>query len=319
MDKVYITENTFRQITSTVELPRDFVFKDTLVWKLSNGDEISKDNPVIFSDFEIRDLLTFKSICEESDLLKLTVFRKVQVRDSLRYIEPERNPCYHYDKDCEKLHSDFSFTSIKIPDEYLERFSDEKTKKEKVNEYRVYYRELTNEFNQRYDGDWLADEDIRGRFAYRISSKFKIRDTAVFDRDIIGAKNSGVHFVDSNVVNHISEEITEWFKGLWKDEERRKLWFDKKWLFRQSWLGNKIEDITGDITPYTQEDAKRILRGVHDIKKSIISQLKHLYHVQYCPELNFDEELLRRLGLRSCHYCTLVDPSAEVARFQITW
>lgn len=85
MSQVYITEATFKQLTTKVELPQDFQFKDTLIWVLSNGSEIGLDNPVIFSDAEIIDLLTFKAICKDSNLLNITVFKEIKVRDSYRY------------------------------------------------------------------------------------------------------------------------------------------------------------------------------------------------------------------------------------------
>lgn len=317
-DKYYITEATFKQITSKVELPKDFQFKDTLIWELSNGGEIGLDNPVIFSDVEIRDLLTFKAICKDSNLLNITVFKEIQVADSYRYVAPEKNPCYHLDKDCEKIHADYDLTPIKIPEVYIERYSGEEELKIKVNEYRVYFRTLINEFNTKYGGDWIDDENHKYQFAGRISAKFKIPDTDVFDRDEIGAKNSGVHNLLNDDVVYIKKDITDGFKSLWVDEERKKLWHEKKWLFRQSWLGNKIEDIYGDIAPYSQEDVKRILRGIHLIKRnSIIAQLKHLYHIQYCPELKFNEETLQKLGLRPCWNCARFAGSGDAADIQL--
>ena len=304
MSQVYITEATFKQLTQKVELPKDFQFNDTLIWELSNGGEIGLDNPVIFSDVEIRELLTFKAICKDSNLFNITVFKKIQVRDSYRYIAPEKNPCYHLDKDCEKLHADYNRTDIKIPEVYKERYSDGEELETKVNEYRAYFRTLINEFNTKYGGDWIEKNENKLRFAARISMKFNIPDTDVFERDEIGAKNSGVHNWKNDEIVYLKEDITEGFKSLWEDENRRKLWFEKKWLFRQSWLGDKKEDIYGDIAPYSQEDVKRILRGIHSIKRnSIINQLKHLYHIQYCPELKFDEETLQKLGLRPCWNC----------------
>ena len=53
MRQVYVTEATFKQLTTKVELPKDFQFKDTLIWELSKGGEIRLDNPMIFSDVEI--------------------------------------------------------------------------------------------------------------------------------------------------------------------------------------------------------------------------------------------------------------------------
>lgn len=318
MSQVYITEATFKQITQKVELPKDFQFKDTLIWELSNGGEVGLDNPVIFSDVEVKDLLTFKAICKDSNLFNITVFKKIQVRDSYRYITSEKNPCYHLDKDCEKLHADYDSTDIKIPEVYKERYSDEEELKTKVDEYRVYFRTLINEFNTKYGGEWIDDKNHKSQFAARVSMKFNIPDTAVFDRDEIGAKNSGVHNWKNDEIAFIKEDITDGFKSLWEDEERRKLWHEKQWLFRQSWLGDKAEDIYGDITPYSQEDVKRILRGVHMIKKNnIISQLKHLYHIQYCPELKFDEETLQKLGLRPCWNCARFVGSGDA--FTIQW
>lgn len=318
MSQVYITEATFKQLTTKVELPKEFQFKDTHIWELSNGGEIGLDNPVIFSDVEIRDLLTFKTICKDSNLFNITVFKKVKEWDSYRYIAPEKNPCYHIDKDCEKLHADYDLTPIKIPEVYRERFSDEEELKTKVNEYRVYFRTLINEFNTRYGGDWIDDENHKSQFAYRISRKFKIPDTDVFERDEIGAKNSGVHNWKNDEIINIKEDITESFKSLWEDEDRKKIWYEKRWLFRQSWLGDKKEDIYGDIAPYSQEEIKCILRGIHSIKRfSIIPQLKHLYYIQYCPELKINEETLQKLGLRPCWNCARFAGSGDEAEIQL--
>lgn len=303
MSQVYITEATFKQLTTMVELPKGFQFKDTLIWELSNGGEIGLDNPVIFSDVEIRDLLTFKAICQDSSLFNITVFKTIQVPDSFRYIDAEQSPCYHIDKDCMALHSDYEYTPIKIPESFINRFP-EGEKKRMVGEYRKYFKLLKKEFERKYDKDWMDDKMHKSQFAARISMKFNVLEAEVFDRDEIGAKNSGVHNLMNDEIVYIKEDITEGFKSLWEDEDRRKLWFEKKWLFRQSWLGDKKEDIFGDIEPYSQEDVKRILRGIHSIKRnSIINQLKHLYHIQYCPELKFDEKTLQKLGLRPCYTC----------------
>lgn len=315
MSQVYITEATFKQLTTKVELPKDFQFKDTLIWELSNGGEIGLDNPVIFSDVEIRDLLTFKAICKDSNLFNITVFKTIQVPDSFRYIDAEQSPCYHIDKDCTALHSDYEYTPIKIPESFINRFPKEE-KKKMVGEYRKYFKSLIKEFDKKYqkdEKDWMDDKMHKSQFAARISMKFNVLEAEVFDRDEIGAKNSGVHDLKKDEIVYIKEDITEGFKSLWEDEGRRKLWFEKKWLFRQSWLGDKKEDIFGDIAPYSQEDVKRILRGIHSIKRnSIISQLKHLYYIQYCPELKFDAETLWKLGLRRCLNCARFDGDEEL-------
>lgn len=302
--QAYITEATFRQITSKIELPKDFLFKDAFIWELSNGEVIGTDNPVIFSELEIKDLLTYKTLCKDSDLFNITVLKKIQVQDSFRYIAAEKNPCYHLDKDCNALHSDYEYTSIKIPSVFLERYSDEE-RRIKVKEYRDYFGTLISEFNTKYGGEWMDNQAHKTQFAFRISSKFNIPDTDVFDRDEIGAKNSGVHTNSDDDILYIKEEVTAGFKSLWEDEERKKLWHEKKWLFRQSWLGNKKEDIKGNIDPYSQEEVKSILREIHLIKRDrIIAHLKHLYYIQYCPDLKFDEQTLQELGLRPCFFCT---------------
>lgn len=302
--QVYITEATFRQITSKIELPKDFLFKDSYIWELSNGEVIGTDNPFIFNEIEIKDLLTYKTLCKDSDLFNITVFKKIQVQDSFRYIDAEKNPCYHIDKNCNALHSNYEFTSIKIPEVFLERYSAE-DRKTKAKEYRDYFKTLLGEFNSKYGGEWMDNQEHKSQFAFRISLKFNIPDTIVFDRDEIGAKNSGVHTVSDDDIHYVKEEITAGFKSLWENDDRKKIWLEKKWLFRQSWLGNKKEDIKGNIAPYSQEEIKRILQDIHLIKRDrIIAHLKHLFYIQYCPDLKFAEETLKKLGLRPCWNCT---------------
>lgn len=304
MSDIYVTEATFRSITSKIELPKGFKYKDTLIWELSNGGEVSFDNPVIFSDVEVKDILTYKALCQDPDLIKVTTFKKVQVQDSLRYLEPERTPCYHIDKDCQALNSDYEYTSIKIPNVFIEKFPVEE-RKQKVEEYRQYFKKLINEFNVKHGGNWMDIKDHKSRFAFRISAHFNIPDTDVFDRDLVDAKNSGLRVLRNDEVSYLKEEISTGFKELWEDENRKRLWREKRWLFRQSWLGNKKDDIYGDISPYTQDEVKQILRGIQRIKRGkIIDNLKHLYHVQYCPKLEYDEMFLQKLGLRPCYQCT---------------
>lgn len=154
--QAYITEATFRQITSKIELPEDFQFSDTFIWELTNGTAICVDNPVIFSDREIKDLLTFKAIVKNSNLLNITVLKKVKDWDSYRYLTPEKNPCYHLNIDCEKLHADYCQALLKIPDEYKKRHLEKEEFKTRVNEYRAYFRKLVIEFYENYGEGWMT-------------------------------------------------------------------------------------------------------------------------------------------------------------------
>ena len=282
----YITNANFRRITREFDVPKDknFSFNDIVIWESPNGKVVDKKNPYIFSWWEVNELLTFKEFCKDTKMAVEHFYRKIEKPlDSLKYVDPERCPAYHCDRNCEAMHS--SLQRIEIPEEIREQGKD------KVQEFRKW---------------WKSNESIREEKPDAFVAKLNLAfGTKLHGYEVEDKSNYGVHdMTDNRSIKEINKEIRTKFNDLFKwakDEERRKKIFVKfKFL---SFLGDSDYPILIDTGNFTESEIKTVLRDVHSRKKEIVEELKKLYQRRYIPDLNFQTSLLENLGFVPCYTC----------------
>lgn len=294
----YITNANFRRITREFDVPKDknFSFDDIVIWESPNGNVVDKKHPYIFGWWEVNELLTFKEFCKDTKMAVEHFYRKIEKpQDSFKYIDPERRPAYHCDRNCEAMHS--SLHRIEIPE--IIRVQG----KDKVQEFRTW---------------WKNHESIREEkpdaFVAQLNLKF---GTDLRGYEVEDKSNSGVHdMTDNRSVEEINQEIRTKFNDLYqwaKGEERRKKIFIK--FKTVSFLGNSDKPIEADKGDFSEDEIKAVLREVHTRKREVVEELKRLYQRRYIPDLNFQSSLLESLGFVPCYTC-MGGISEEIWRIQ---
>ena len=286
---VYITNYNFHRIIRGFEIPKDkdFKFDDTIIWISPDGIVYDKDNPSkLFARWDVENLLLFKAFCKNTELATGQFYRVLpKPQDSLRFIQPEKAPCFHNNPNCSGLQAEFE--RITIPEEIREQGKD------KVIEFRKWW----NEHGA------LRAENPKA-FVMRINLVFHID---IKDYEVETISNSGVKEIENISIESINETIIEKFKKLFswvkEDQKRNEIFNQFAYL---SYLGDSENPIIHNHTQYTEAEIKEVLKHVHPIKMGIIKDLKDYYIKTYNPELSFDKTLLENLGFEPCYRCCYV-------------
>lgn len=293
---MYITKANFKRIFRELEVPKEFKFKDVVLWTMPNGMEIKGDwdsskshvFSAMFSQQEKNKLMAFKAFCKGDTGVINYIYNKVACpTDSLKYIQAEKKPVYHSDPNCLAMKSDYE--RVVIPNQIIEQG------KELVTEYRKF---------------WKDNQDLRERdnsaFVATINAKFHL-NPPIRDFDITTIPNSGTQEIyDNRSVSEINDEITKTWNEfvIWLKEKHERIATCMEYGYL-SWLGNSKEPIGKRICRGTEEELRAQLVIIDSFKQVLYKQLQELYIRQFIPDLDFDDSLLQSLGFEPCYICVM--------------
>lgn len=237
----------------------------------SNYDLEYKSKINIFSDNEIKWLISIKDLFINFDIYIDKSFNKASLVDTFSYVREGSAPAYHQLQDCDALNADY--VNYEIPGEIKGKGINH------INKYRRIFKE----------NEHLIHSDFE-LFKKRLSAAFFIRNPKAFDE--ITRENSGNILFDNIDLESIEKDID----ALVEEAEN----------FRDSSsINTKIIEEKGGLYKISEYDheKRRVLEQWQNLKKEIKNNLINYYTIKYSPDLNFEGYLLEGLGFKKCGHC----------------
>lgn len=269
MSNVYITNGNLRKITTSFRLksgyygPKEFY----LTFEDFNYDLLKK----ILSVPEMALICIYKETL--ADLEEgISIFKKIEKKDNFKFVYEGFQPAYHFDKKCDKLHSDFQ--NYELPD----RLKDDKEGSEK---FRKIFRENLNYIkNNKLDVAKIRINLAMGwELEYPCINAVEIMnsDSTFFEEYDLESLKKQVHQImfDADKFRSSSEEV-------------------KKQINNLGYGTNKLQERHINGHP---------INVWHKIKIDLKNTIQTYFRVRLNPDLNFDGSLLDQLGFRPCSMC----------------
>ena len=236
-----------------------------------------------------RELLLFKKVLTNPEIAIDTTYKRVDYEDTYTYVD-EFRPAYHKDPQCSRLLHDFD--GVRIPEKI------KSLDKEKINEYRKWYRE-----NRHY-----IEEGKDDLFYTLLHAKWGVDK---YDIDVVSHLNTGnVRVMDTieECYLEIVKLCKEWNDWLGDKEGGnhilRKASYQYSYGAKNAYLGNKEEPLPNNKTGFPDEAVKECLREMQNkFKNPIIELIRQYYMIKYNANIDVEEEVLKQLGFGPCVKC----------------
>ena len=236
-----------------------------------------------------RELLLFKKVLTNPEIAIDTKYKRVDYEDTYTYVD-EFRPAYHKDPQCSRLLHDFD--GVRIPEKI------KSLDKEKINEYRKWYRE-----NRHY-----IEEGKDDLFYTLLHAKWGVDK---YDIDVVSHLNTGnVRVMDTieECYLEIVKLCKEWNDWLGDKEGGnhilRKASYQYSYGAKNAYLGNKEEPLPNNKTGFPDEAVKECLREMQNkFKNPIIELIRQYYMIKYNANIDVEEEVLKQLGFGPCVKC----------------
>jgi hypothetical protein len=234
-----------------------------------------------FNWYEKQQLLLFKRLLSEPDLLIEEVFTSFKKKDKMELISEDTPPAYHLGWDCTNLHSDYE--DYKIPKEIKNKGKDA------IKEFRQWFK--ANE-------DLLEDP---AAFSMRMYHKWRIRNTL----EKVVYENSGSVEVHNLSLKEITDTIDDLLKlsaKMYHSSDDCRIVISK--MSRYAYLGLSNEPLERNDTSIPNATVKEILKEYElQIKQPLKNLLRQYYMMFLNDQLDFDVKLLDRVGFKPCSNC----------------
>ena len=235
----------------------------------------------MFSKYEENCLLAIQELMKNPENYFKQIYDPIVVYDSKKYVYKEHQPAYHIDKDCKRLHSDF--TNFELPQEIKERGDLE------IERFRKWFSE--NQY-------LLETPDV---FVMRLKLAFGIS----YNPKSIIYENSGFAEVKNYSVeeleNKIDFHIKEAGRYFYAEEKNTKILRAFGKVSGRAFLDIPLE---GNYTGYSEYEVKHFLKDYHrKYKLPIRKLLIEYYRIKLNPDLKFAENYMEVLGFKKCECC----------------
>lgn len=239
-----------------------------------------------FNKYEEQSLLAIKEMLENPTRFFQDYYKHLIKVDSFTFVFENTNPAYHLNFECPRLHADFK--NYLIPTEIKERGQDE------IDKYRAWFKGVVH---------LLEDEDeIKLEiFKERCRLRFKLD----LPPEIYKKNNSGSFEIENMNLEELESTIDNLLKSAGRFYYRsNKNTAILKCFSRYAYLGKKPEPIYNNNTGFSDVEVKEVLREYEcEYKIPTMNLLREWYRVKLNPELEFEGELLNKLGFKQCGCC----------------
>lgn len=235
----------------------------------------------MFSKYEENCLLAIQELMKNPENYFKHIYDPIVINDSKKYVYKEHQPAYHIDKDCKRLHSDF--TNFELPQEIKERGDLE------IERFRKWFSE--NQY-------LLETPDV---FVMRLKLAFGIS----YNPKSIIYENSGFAEVKNYSVeeleNKIDFHIKEAGRYFYAEEKNTKILRAFGKVSGRAFLDIPLE---GNFTGYSEDEVIEFLKEYHKKYKLPIRKLLiEYYRIKFNPDLKFAENYMEVLGFKKCECC----------------
>jgi len=226
-------------------------------------------------------LVGIRELLNDPEKFFVEYYSPIVIKDSLSYVYEEKAPAYHFDDNCDRLHS--NFRNFEIPTEIQSKG------KEEVELFRQWFKE--NSYT-------LDKPDV---FIMRLKNRWGIVSNPL----AIDYSNSGLEDFSnlnlSEVENRIDEIIREAGKYYKENPEKQRL---ISRFGRLTFLAYVYGDIYNNDSGLNDEDLKTFLKFYdRTFKQPVKELLIQYYRVIHNPTMTFDGSLLEKLNFKQCGAC----------------
>lgn len=268
----YLTISNSNRLIQTIDLDE----LEKLV-----GDIYEKDI-YFFNRWERANLIGIKHFFESPESF-LEIYKPIKTKDSLKFVFPESQPSFHRNNKCERLNADYKNYLIPVPIQ--------EKGLEEIMSFRAWFKEMKcSEM-----GVKQYIESVQKRFIY----------VGEINEKSIELKNSGVSSMENysmeDVIIRIDTLLDE-FKTFFHSNEivRDILYKYQHWTF----LAFRDKPIENNFTGISDIQLKEFLRGIEEKwKRPVKFLLIEYYRIKFNPSLEFEGQILEKLGMRPCNKC----------------
>lgn len=226
-------------------------------------------------------LLAIQELMKNPENYFKHIYNPIVVCDSKKYVYKEHQPAYHTDKDCKRLHSDF--TNFELPQEIKERGDLE------IERFRKWFME----------NKCLLDDPEK--FVFRLEQAFKIK----YNPRAINYENSGFDELKNYSVEELETKIDSLIKEagryFYANEKNTKI---LKIFGKFSGIAFLDKPLEGNFTGYSENEVRNFLKDYHrKYKLPIRKLLIEYYRIKFNPDLKFAENYMEVLGFKKCECC----------------
>jgi hypothetical protein len=247
------------------------------------AESIYKRDAYFFSSREDANLKGIRELFKDLENFILVYYKPIEIRDSYRFVFPETQPAYHKDDSCDRLKS--SFSNIEVPIEIQEKGPNE------VIKFRQWY--LSTDFDKDNPKDYI--EKVQKEFIY----------VGPINPRSITYENSGVDEKKDYTLEELEKEIDDILnkcEAYFNDNPniRNIIYRYQKLTF----LGYIDGALKNNNSGLSDEQLKSFLRSYDQtFKRPVKERLVEYYRIKFNPEMQFEGELLEKLGFRHCSHC----------------
>ena len=246
-----------------------------------SGSELYKAPINLFSPIEKKHLLLIEKLFADTEGF-LQYYQPIKVNDTYRFVYEGGMPAYHLKTDCRVLNSNLE--NFIIPEAIRMKG------KREVTRFRVWFKN-----NQAL----LQDPSL---LVARINMAFGVNESP----EDFFKPNTGIARVESLNLEELEKRIDEVI--LEAEEYYYQAHNQKQQIIRQykkyTYLAYTNKNLVNNKTGISDDAIKRFLKQ-YDIhfKKPLKELLIEYYKVKFNPKLNFEGELLDKLGFKRCAIC----------------
>lgn len=239
-----------------------------------------------FNKYEEKSLLAIKEMLEDPTNFFVNYYDFLKEDDIEKFVFENAAPAYHKYYECPNLHADFK--NYLIPKEILERGQEE------VEKYRVWFKDVM----------YLLEDDDEDKIEI-FKERCRLRFNLALPPEIYQKNNSGSFEIENMNLKELEATIDKLIKAAGRFYYRSDK--DKNILSRLSkyaYLGGKPEPLYNNKTGYPEKEVKEILSEFEsEFKIPLMHLLPEWYRVKFNPTLEFEGDLLVKLGFKPCGCC----------------
>lgn len=242
-----------------------------------------------FSEKEITFLKGIREFLRDPEKFSLEYYKPIEVKDSLNYIYPEKQPSFHDDENCSRLKSDF--INYEIPYEIKARGITE------VEKFRAWW----------HQNQHLLLEGENEKYVYKLQATFFIKEE--INPNSIVINNSGTEKTKNKTLIEIKHELDKLLNEAqiyYQNNSEKQLLIKRfgKLTFLAYVKGNIFTNDSG----LNDDDLKKFLKEYDEkFKKPIKNLLIDYYRLLYNPNMIFSQSILETLGFKKCLSCHITN------------
>jgi len=251
----------------------------------SISEELYKRDIYFFSRRERANLKGIRELFRDPQKFNMDYYKPIVVKDSLKYVYPEKPPAYHKDSTCQRLNSNYRNYEIPVP-----------IQEKSIDEILTFRK-------------WFIENNCHLmsviEYIYAIQKRFPYVgeiNPATIEKDNSGVEekeNYSIEGLDAKLSTLLNDCDSYFFDN---PPVRELIVRYQKWTF----LAYTYGPIKNNNSGFTDEELRDFLRTYDKtFKEPVKNYLIEYYRLRFNPELQFDGLILDKMGFTKCKNCLI--------------